>query len=64
MPRKPKKRCKFFKSKEQCLKENCGNCRRWDGKKCKREADLLAMEQKKHSKWEHMMRENRGVWME
>jgi hypothetical protein len=39
----------------------CANCIRWNGNKCKVEAELLAEWEKKHGAYEHMMRQNKGV---
>lgn len=57
-------RCKQFKAIDKTGKENCVNCHRWAGKKCKDEAEILAEWQEKYEAWELMMRGNRGVMMD
>jgi hypothetical protein len=54
-------RCKYFKPKEKGCRENCANCKRWSGKKCKDEASIIAEWDKRHRAFERMMQSNRGV---
>lgn len=57
-------RCCLFKAIEPGVKENCANCVKWTGKRCRDEAELLALWEKEHGTWEYMMRENRGVYLQ
>lgn len=53
--------CRLYEPVDTTAKENCINCRRWAGKRCRDEAELLYEEQRKHGWADRMMRENRGV---
>ena len=61
---KAKRRCPLFDPDNNNDKESCGNCRRWTGKRCRDEAELLHEEQRRYRALDKMMRENRGVRLE
>ena len=63
--------CKLYKAKDADEYEyakttgtSCGNCLRWDGKRCRDEAELLGEWEKEHGAYERMMRTNRGARIE
>ena len=57
-------RCKYYEPIDIGGKYNCGNCQKWNGKKCRDEAQLLAEWDAKHRAYERMMAENKGVRVE
>lgn len=57
-------RCRLYEPADVAAKENCANCRRWNGKRCRDEAELLYEEQRRYGALDKMMRENRGVVLE
>jgi hypothetical protein len=56
-------KCKYFEPIEKGVKENCANCVRWNGKRCRDEAKLLEEyeESKEFKAFDYMMRQNKGV---
>lgn len=57
-------KCWRYDPIDKQAKDNCINCYRWNGKRCKIEAQLLAEWDKKHRPYERMMQDNRGVRIE
>ena len=59
-------KCALFVSTESGRRENCTNCKRWDGKKCKDEKLLreLYEESEEFEVFDRMVRDNRGIFVE
>lgn len=56
-------RCEFYIAIEEDLRENCANCKRWTGKRCKDE-NLIREEYLNSDEFDYydrMMRDNKGV---
>ncbi len=56
-------KCKYFIAIEPGFRENCANCQRWKGERCRDEHLLhdVYEESKKFKFYDHMMRKNKGV---
>ena len=57
-------KCKRYEAIEIGDNENCVNCRKWTGKKCRDEAMLIADWEKAHGAYDRQMRTNRGARIE
>ncbi len=59
-------KCALFVPTESGCKENCANCKRWSGKRCKDEKLLreLYEESEEYTIYNRMMRDNKGVFIE
>ena len=58
-------RCVLFIPTESGFRENCTNCKRWNGKKCKDRQRLQEMyeESEEFKIYDQMMRGNKGVYL-
>ena len=59
-------KCALFVPTKSGRRENCANCKRWDGKKCKCEKLLRVLyeESDEFKIYNRMMRYNKGVFIE
>ena len=56
-------KCRRFQPSGAGCRENCVNCKRWNGIRCKDEKDLTKQyeETEEFKIFDHMMRTNRGL---